>query len=63
MENERQNQNAEQDIGTLLKVRRDKLSELQAEGRDPFQITKYNRTHKSADIINGYTTEEMKMQK
>lgn len=31
----------EQDINQLLKVRRDKLKELQESGRDPFQITKY----------------------
>ena len=50
MENERQNQNAEQDIGTLLKVRRDKLSELQAQGKDPYVITKFDQTHQSATI-------------
>jgi len=53
-----ENMENQKELSQLLQVRRDKLSELQAEGRDPFQITKYNRTHKSADIINGYTTEE-----
>ena len=50
MENERQNQNAEQDIGTLLKVRRDKLSDLQAQGKDPYVITKFDQTHHASDI-------------
>lgn len=45
-------------LSDLLKVRRDKLAELQESGRDPFEVTKYNRTHTSADISNGSTTEE-----
>ena len=52
-EQQNQNKNAnakEQDIHQLLKVRREKLSELQTEGRDPFQITKYDQTAHSADI-------------
>ena len=48
----------EKELSQLLQVRRDKLSELQAEGRDPFQITKYDRTHTSRQITEGYTTEE-----
>ena len=48
----------EKELSQLLQVRRDKLSELQNEGRDPFQITKYNRTHTSKQICEGYTTEE-----
>ncbi len=48
----------EKELSQLLQVRRDKLSELQAEGRDPFQITKYDRTHTSKQITEGYTTEE-----
>lgn len=45
------NQNVqEQDINQLLKVRRDKLKELQENGKDPFQITKYDVTHHSMDI-------------
>ena len=43
-QNQNKNVNAkEQDIHQLLKVRREKLSELQTEGRDPFQITKYDQ--------------------
>ena len=48
----------EKELSQLLQVRRDKLSELQAEGRDPFQITKYDRTHTTKQIVEGYTTEE-----
>ena len=56
-EQQNQNENAnakEQDIHQLLKVRREKLSELQTEGRDPFQITKYDQTAHSADIKDHY---------
>lgn len=40
----------EQDINQLLKVRREKLAELQENGKDPFQITRYDVTHHSTDI-------------
>ena len=40
----------EQDINQLLKVRREKLANLQAEGKDPFVITKYDVTHHSMEI-------------
>ena len=40
-------QKQEQDINQLLKVRREKLAELQANGNDPFQITKYDVTNHS----------------
>ena len=44
-------QNAqEQDVKQLLKVRRDKLAELQARGEDPFRLTKYDVTHHSQEI-------------
>jgi lysyl-tRNA synthetase class 2 len=50
-----QNQNTqEQDIGQLLKVRREKLAALQEAGKDPFQITKYNVTHHSTDIKDNF---------
>ena len=48
----------EKELSQLLQVRRDKLTELQNEGRDPFKITKFNRTHSSKQICEGYTTEE-----
>ena len=40
----------EQDINQLLKVRREKLAQLQEAGKDPFQITKYDVTHHSTEI-------------
>lgn len=50
-------------LSELLQVRRDKLSELQAEGQDPFIITKYNRTHTSGQIKDNYTEEERELTK
>ncbi len=44
----------EQDINQLLKVRREKLAELQENGKDPFQITKFDMTHHSAEIKENY---------
>lgn len=44
----------EQDIHELLKIRRDKLKELQDKGKDPFQIMKYDVTHHSSDIISDF---------
>lgn len=41
----------EQDINELLKVKRTKLAELQENGKDPFQIMKYDVTHHSQDIL------------
>ena len=49
--------NAQQDVNQLLKVRREKLQELQENGKDPFQITKYDVTAHSADIKDNF--EEM----
>ena len=40
----------EQDLNQILKVRREKLAELQANGKDPFQIVKYDVSHHSQDI-------------
>ncbi len=52
-----ENNNIQQDLNEILQVRRDKLSELQQEGRDPFEITKFERTHTSAQIKDDFTTE------
>ncbi|MFR8318360.1 MAG: lysine--tRNA ligase, partial [Catenibacillus sp.] len=49
-----QKNNAQQDVNQLLQIRRDKLASLQAEGKDPFQITKYDVTHHTADIKDYY---------
>ena len=40
----------EPDMNQLKKVRREKLAELQQNGRDPFQITKFNQTHHSLEV-------------
>ena len=50
----------EQDINQLHKVRREKLANLQAEGKDPFVITKYDVTHHSMEIKDNYDTLEGK---
>ena len=44
----------EQDINQLIKVRRDKLKELQENGKDPFQITKYDITAHSSEIKDNF---------
>jgi len=44
----------ELDMNKLMKVRKEKLEELQEKGQDPFEITKYNRTHNSEDIKNNF---------
>ena len=48
----------EQDVNQLLKVRREKLENLQAEGKDPFQITKYDVTCHSMDIKDNFDSME-----
>ncbi len=44
----------EQDINQLLKVRREKLADLQENGKDPFVITKYEVTHHSQEVKDGF---------
>ncbi len=51
---EQQKKAQEQDLNQLLKVRRDKLAELQANGKDPFQIMKYDVTNHSMEIKNAF---------
>ena len=50
MSQENKNQNQQQDINQLLKVRREKLAALQEAGKDPFLITKFEITHHSQEI-------------
>ncbi|MBP5230129.1 MAG: lysine--tRNA ligase, partial [Clostridia bacterium] len=52
------NQNSELSPSSLIAVRRQKLDELTAEGRSPFLQTKYEVTHHSEDIRNGFETLE-----
>ena len=51
---EQQKKAQEQDLNQLLKVRREKLTELQENGKDPFQITKYDVTHHSMEGRTGF---------
>ena len=60
MAEQKKQQTQEQDLNHLLKVRREKLSELQAEGRDPFQITKYDVTRHSQEIKDQFESLEDK---
>lgn len=57
---EQQNQNQEEDLNHLLKVRREKLAELQEAGKDPFQITKYDVSAHSSDVKARYEEYEGK---
>ncbi len=60
-ENNRQNeQMQQQDIGELMKVRRDKLAQLQEEGENPFDVTTYNQEYHTSDIIENFDEMEGK---
>ena len=54
-------QNQNQDVNQLLKVRREKLAALQEAGKDPFQITKYDQTHHAEEVKELYTAHEEKL--
>ena len=54
-------QNQNQDVNQLLKVRREKLAALQEAGKDPFQITKYDQTHHAEEVKELYTVHEEKL--
>lgn len=58
--NQKKGNGQEQDLNQLLKVRREKLAELQANGKDPFQITKYDVTVHSTDVKEQYAEYEGK---
>jgi len=47
-------ENQELDMDHLMQVRREKLDKLRLEGKDPFQITKFNRTHTTKQVIDNY---------
>lgn len=59
-EQNQQKKQQEPDLNQLLKVRREKLAELQAAGKDPFQITKYDVTVHSTDVKDDYSQWEGK---
>ena len=52
--NENENNEIEQDLNHLMQVRREKLEELVKNGKNPFEITKYNRTHTSKNVKDNY---------
>ena len=56
-------QNNQQDINQLLKVRREKLAALQEAGKDPFQITKFDQTHHSLEVKELYEAHEAEILK
>ena len=53
-------ENQELDMNHLIKIRREKLEELQKQGKDPFAITKFNKTHSSQEIKDNYEALEQK---
>ena len=55
-----ENQVEELDINHLMQIRRDKLEELQAQGKNPFEITKFNRTNTAGEIKANYEKFEQK---
>ena len=59
-ENNNINENEELDINHLMAIRRDKLKELQEQGKDPFEITKYDRTNTAGEIKANYEKFEQK---
>ena len=61
MENKNVEENNEElDMNHLMQVRRDKLDKLREEGKDPFEITRFERTHTSQQIVDNYDELENK---
>lgn len=61
MAEETKQQAPQQDINELLRVRREKLAALQENGKDPFQITKYDQTHHTDEVKELYNAHEAKL--
>ena len=60
-DNKNQNQQVEElDINHLMQVRREKLKELQEQGKDPYEITKFDRTNTAGEIKQNYEKFEQK---
>ena len=55
-----ENQTEELDMNHLMQIRREKLAELQAQGKNPFEITKFNRTNTAGEIKENYEKFEQK---
>ena len=62
MSNENSNnvENEELDMNHLMEVRKAKLEKLREEGKDPFEITRFERTHTSKDVIDNFESLENK---
>ena len=60
MSEKNNNQTEELDMNHLMQIRKDKLEELQKEGKDPYQITKFNRTNTAGEIKANYEKFEQK---
>ena len=60
-EQNQNNQKPQQDVNQLIKVRNEKLADLQANNKDPFTITKYDVTHHTSDVKELYTAHEEKI--
>lgn len=58
--NENENIEVEQDINHLIQIRKEKLDEITKKGKNPFEITKYNRTHTSKEVRDNYAELENK---
>lgn len=58
--NENENNELEQDVNHLIQIRKEKLDELTKNGKNPFEITKYNRTHTSQEVRDNYDALEGK---
>ena len=58
--NQKANQTEELDMNHLMQIRREKLTELQEQGKDPFEITKFNRTNTAGEIKSNYEKFEQK---
>ncbi|MBR5227317.1 MAG: lysine--tRNA ligase [Clostridia bacterium] len=54
------NQEIEEDVEKLVQVRKDKLNELRSKGKDPFAVTKFDRTHTSKDVKENFEELEEK---
>ena len=59
-ENQNNNQTEELDMNHLMQIRRDKLKELQEQGKNPYEITKFNRTNTAGEIKANYEKFEQK---
>ena len=60
-EQNQKQQKPQQDVNQIIKVRREKLADLQANDKDPFKITKYDQTHHTTEAKAIYEEHEAKL--